>query len=149
MMSIASTDYVGLTSTCNDFLQALMDSKLIEFDVPASQESKVQAEKRRLSSARIENVHIVQQILGEDKERSLAEPELRRHKAVIASRSDIEIAGEFVQKYLEDKSLLQEVERASALMSFQVGMPVWTEVSRRKGKTTKDDGIVSEDPGET
>ncbi|KAF2803261.1 uncharacterized protein BDZ99DRAFT_576178 [Mytilinidion resinicola] len=102
-MAPSSIDYIGLTRTCNGLLKSLLDSGKIDMHTPKLRRPGVGA-------ANSNNPFLVQlthQILWEDKERQLAEPGLKRKGRVILNKSDIQIAGEFVQEWLKGRKLLE------------------------------------------
>jgi len=94
---------IGYIRKCNDLLQAMMDSKIVHFKAGRDNKKGLLLD----NSKNIQSVHLVHRIFWEDKERKLAEPELKRKKVVIGNKSDIELAGKFRSKYLKDKGLLR------------------------------------------
>jgi hypothetical protein len=56
-------------------------------------------------------VHLMQQILWEDKEREIAEPDIRKKGVVILNKSDLQIAGDLVNGWLENNGLLKAANK--------------------------------------
>lgn len=99
-----------MTKQCNALLQHILDQKRITLPDSAHNPANFRA-TRNVKDATPDSqnpvfVHLVQQILWENKERELAEPEMRKQGRFITNKSDLQIAGEMTAQWLKDQGLL-------------------------------------------
>jgi hypothetical protein len=108
--------YITLTKHCNALVQHILDSKRI--NLPASVRDprnfifpKTWDHSGPTNSYNLVFVHLMQQILWEDKEREIAEPDIRKKGVVILNKSDLQIAGDLVNGWLENNGLLKAANK--------------------------------------
>lgn len=112
-------DYVGLVRECSELLQALLDAKAISLPAQAYDSNnyrvvgpnsrKVKMEDTASNTNNPVFVHLVKNILWEDKEWEQAQPDIKalsRKGKHVGRVSWIQIAGEWCHKYLSERGML-------------------------------------------